>query len=163
MSAIRLAGEADLPRIVEIYNASIPGRMSTADLEPVSVEARRPWFDSHSAERRPLWVLEDGDAISGWLSLTDWHTRAAYGATVQIGVYVAAEAQGRGVGRTLVDHAVSAAPGLGIRRMIGLVFSHNAASLALFARCGFERWGLLPGVTVLDGVEHDVAIIGRRC
>jgi len=163
VSAIRLATEADLEPIVAIYNASIPARMSTADLEPVSVDARRPWFDSHNAERRPLWVLDDGGAIAGWLSFTDWHTRAAYSATVQVGVYVAPHAQARGVGRTLLEHAIAAAPGLGIRRIIGLVFSHNAPSLALFERCGFERWGLLPGVTVLDGVEHDVAIIGRRC
>ncbi len=31
----------DLCAIVAIYNAAIAGRMATADLEPVSVEARR--------------------------------------------------------------------------------------------------------------------------
>jgi L-amino acid N-acyltransferase YncA len=160
--SIRLATAQDLDAIVEIYNASIPARMSTADLEPVSTEARRPWFDSHSPERRPLWVLEDDGAVAGWLSFTDWHTRAAYGATVQIGVYVAPHAQGRGVGRTLLEHALAAAPALGVRRIIGLVFAHNTASLTLFERCGFERWGLLPGVTVLDGAERDVAILGWR-
>ena len=38
---LRDATEADLPAIVEIYNATIPGRMVTADLEPVTVESRR--------------------------------------------------------------------------------------------------------------------------
>ncbi len=28
----------DLPRIVEIYNQAIPTRLSTADLEPVTIE-----------------------------------------------------------------------------------------------------------------------------
>lgn len=160
---IRLATLDDLEEIVAIYNASIPARMSTADLEPVSVDARRPWFDSHSPDRRPLWVLEEDGAIAGWLSFTDWHTRAAYGATVQIGVYVSPDFRRRGVGSALLAHALAAAPGLGIRRIIGLVFAHNDASLALFERCGFERWGMLPGVTVLDGVERDVAIVGLRC
>lgn len=35
---VRDAVEADLPAIVDIYNASIPGRMATADAEPVTVE-----------------------------------------------------------------------------------------------------------------------------
>lgn len=160
---IRIAALDDLDAIVDIYNAAIPARMSTADLEPVSVNARRPWFDSHSPDRRPLWVDERDGRIAGWLSLTDWHTRAAYAATVQVGVYVAPDAQRQGVGRGLVEHAIAAAPGLGIRRIIGLVFAHNASSLTLFERCGFERWGLLPGVTVLDGAERDVAIVGYRC
>ena len=36
---IRHAGKADLPAIVDIYNASIPGRLATADTEPVTVPA----------------------------------------------------------------------------------------------------------------------------
>lgn len=35
---VRDAVEADLPAIVDIYNARIPGRMATADAEPVTVE-----------------------------------------------------------------------------------------------------------------------------
>ena len=41
---IRNAVDGDLERIVEIYNAAIPGRLATADTAPVSVEARRGWF-----------------------------------------------------------------------------------------------------------------------
>jgi len=46
--------------------------------------------------------------------------------------------------------------------LLGFVFAHNTPSLALFGRFGFERWGLLPRVAVLDGVERDVAILGLR-
>ena len=51
--AIRNAEFADLPRIVEIYNSSIPGRLATSDLEPVTVESRIEWFASHKADRYP--------------------------------------------------------------------------------------------------------------
>jgi phosphinothricin acetyltransferase len=34
----------DLPAIIDIYNATIPGRMVTADLEPITVESRLRWF-----------------------------------------------------------------------------------------------------------------------
>jgi phosphinothricin acetyltransferase len=39
---------------------------------------------------------------------------------------------------------------------------HNAASLQLFERLGFERWGALPRVARLDGVARDIVIVGRH-
>jgi phosphinothricin acetyltransferase len=41
---IRDAVESDLPEIVSIYNAPIPGRLATADTEPAAVSGRRAWF-----------------------------------------------------------------------------------------------------------------------
>ena len=43
--ADRIATREDLPQIVAIYNATIPSRAVTADLEPVSVQSRVEWFD----------------------------------------------------------------------------------------------------------------------
>ena len=54
---IRDAVEADLPAIVDIYNAAIATRLATAQLEPVAVEERRNWLKEHSPDRYPLWVL----------------------------------------------------------------------------------------------------------
>jgi phosphinothricin acetyltransferase len=159
---IREAQRADLPAIVAIYNETIPGRESTADLEPVSVEQRRPWFERHSSDRRPLWVLEDGGEIVAWLSLEDYKDRAAYGASAEIGLYVAEAHRRAGYGRALLANAVAAAPGLGIRALLAVVFAHNAASVALFESFGFERWGLLPAVTRLDDRDADVLILGRH-
>ena len=45
---------------------------------------------------------------------------------------------------------------------MGKIYGHNEPSLRLFAAFGFERWGLLPRVAVLDGTERDVVIVGRR-
>jgi phosphinothricin acetyltransferase len=44
---IRDAVESDLPAIIDIYNATVPTRMVTAELEPATVEARLPWFREH--------------------------------------------------------------------------------------------------------------------
>ena len=65
---IRDAGEADLPAIVAIYNDAIITRMSTAQLDPVTVAERLPWFRGHSPERHPLWVLEAEGTVAGWFS-----------------------------------------------------------------------------------------------
>jgi phosphinothricin acetyltransferase len=160
---IRHAGPADLPRIVAIYNASIPGRMATADTEPVSVASREAWFRDFEPARRPIWVAEDpAGSVAAWLSLRSFYGRPAYHATVEIGVYTDPQAARRGAARALVAHAIGAAPALGIRTILAFVFAHNAPSLALFARAGFGQWGLLPRVAELDGVERDVAVLGLR-
>lgn len=159
----RHAQVADLPAIVAIYNASIPGRAATADTEPVSIASRETWFAEFDPARRPLWVVDDpAGGIAAWLSVRSFYGRPAYHRTAEIGVYTAPEAQRRGIARALLRHAISTGPALGLATLVAFVFGHNTASLALFDRMGFVRWGTLPGVAELDGVERDLAILGRR-
>ncbi|SMC29972.1 phosphinothricin acetyltransferase [Andreprevotia lacus DSM 23236] len=163
----RPALPADLPAIVDIYNASIPGRLATADTEPVSVASREAWFAAHQPQRRPVWLCEETDgagriSVAGWLSFSDFYGRPAYGRTAELSIYVAAAAQRQGVGRFLLEAAIVAAPGLQIDTLLGFIFGHNQPSLNLFAQYGFVRWGELPRVAVLDGIERDLVIVGRR-
>jgi L-amino acid N-acyltransferase YncA len=159
---IRYATHQDLPDIVAIYNASIAGRMATADTQPVTVAARETWFRDHDPERRPLLVAEDARGIAGWLSVRSFYGRPAYHATVELGYYVAPDRRGQGVGRLLLGEALSRAPGLGVRTLLAFVFAHNAPSVGLLEAFGFARWGLLPAVAEMDGREYDVLIMGRR-
>jgi L-amino acid N-acyltransferase YncA len=157
----RDATVSDLPRIVEIYNGTIPSRTATADLEPVSVESRLHWYSEHEPARRPLWVVDiDGD-VQAWLSLSSFHERSAYDGTAEVSVYVSEAHRAAGVGSFLLGEAIERAPDLGLHTLVALVFGHNAASIALFSRFGFEPWGWLPGVAILDGVARDLAILGR--
>ena len=159
---IRDAADADLPAIVEIYNASIPGRRATADTEPVSVESRRPWFHGHTATARPVWVAESDGTVVGWLSFRSFYGRPAYRATAEISVYVAPTHQGRGVGGRLLSEAVRRSRDFGLKTLLGFIFAHNEPSLQLFEKLGFARWGCLPRVAELDGVERDLVIVGLR-
>jgi len=138
--------------------------MATADLEPVTVDARLPWFREFDPVRRPLWVLTDeGETLPrAWLSLRSFYGRPAYHATAEIAVYTAPAAQRRGLARALLRHAIDAAPGLGLRTLLAFVFGHNAPSIALFRAHGFAEWGLLPKVAELNGAERDLAILGLR-
>jgi phosphinothricin acetyltransferase len=161
---IRHATASDLPSIVEIYNAAIPGRMATADTTPVTVDGREAWFAEFDPARRPLWVTcESDDVPLAWLSLRSFYGRPAYHETVEIGVYTAPVAQRRGLARALLRHALMQAPKLGIRTVLAFVFGHNRPSLTLFAAEGFATWGTLPEVAELDGVRRDLVILGRTC
>jgi L-amino acid N-acyltransferase YncA len=159
---IRDATREDLAGIVAIYNATVPSRLSTADLEPVSVESRVAWLERRDRARHPLWVAELDGELAGWLGFEQFYGRAAYAATAELSVYVAAGRRRAGVGSALLERALQRAPGFGLSTLLALVFAHNEPSVQLFARRGFERWGYLPRVALLDGVERDLLVLGRR-
>src|SRR3954468_3918292 len=159
---IRDALEADLPAIVEIYNAAIATRTSTAFLGPVTIEERLPWFRRHSPGAFPLWVVELESEIAGWLSFHEFIPRPAYNGAAEISIYVNEKFRRRGIGRTLLARAIATAPKLNIRMLLGYVLGHNEASLALFAQGGFERWGHLPRIARFETAERDLVIVGRH-
>lgn len=161
---IRNAQASDLQAIVAIYNDAIPGRMATADTTPLTTAEREPWFAEFDPARRPLWVFtaDGSDGVQGWLSLRSFYGRPAYHRTVEVAVYVATTAQRRGIAKSLLQHALARAPGLGVQTLLAFVFGHNVPSVDLFRRAGFVQWGWLPGIAELDGVERDLFILGRR-
>ena len=162
LQGLRLAAPADLPAIVAIYNATIPSRLVTADLEPVTVASREPWFAAHQRAGRPLWVVERGGALAAWLSFSSFYGRPAYDGTAEVSVYVDGRHRRQGLGGALVDEAVRAAPALGVHTLLGFIFGHNTPSLSLFEARRFTRWGTLPRVAVLDGIGRDLVIVGLR-
>jgi L-amino acid N-acyltransferase YncA len=157
---IRDATEADLPAIVAIYNAAIPRRMATADLEPVSCESRLAWFHRRSPSKHPLWVIEVEDVVAGWLSFQAFYGRPAYHATAELSIYIAPDYHRRGLGQQLLSQAIDQSPSLGIKTLVSLIFAHNLPSLKLFEKFNFQLWGHLPKVADLDGVECDLIIMG---
>ncbi len=152
----------DLAKIVEIYNASIPQRLATADLEPISLESRQLWFTNHHCDRYPLWVMAKGTDVMGWLSLQRFYGRPAYHKTAEISIYIAPNYQHQGVGRQLLQHAIAESPRLGLHTLMGLIFAHNQPSLKLFKGLDFEQWGYLPEIADFDDIKRDLVIMGRK-
>lgn len=159
---IRDAVIDDLPAIVAIYNSTIPSRVVTADLEPVTVASREPWFYQHTPDFRPLWVAESNGSMIGWLSFQSFYGRPAYNATAELSIYVTEAMRGQGLGKYLLQEAMNACPRLGLKTLLGFVFGHNEPSLRLFQSFGFEEWALMPSIAELDGVERDLVIVGKR-
>lgn len=159
---VRDALISDLPAIVDIYNSTISSRMVTADIEPVTIESKQLWFSEHSPQMRPLWVMEHGGRVCGWVSFESFYGRPAYKATSEISIYIYMDYRGRGLGRFLLNKAIDACPELQIKTLLGFIFAHNTPSLNLFEGLGFQRWACLPNIAELDSVERDLVIVGRR-
>ncbi|WP_294312276.1 GNAT family N-acetyltransferase [uncultured Chryseobacterium sp.] len=159
----RNATPEDLPKIVEIYNSTIPSRMVTADTEDITVESRVRWFHEHTPERRPLWMVEDQqDNVLGWVSFSSFYGRPAYNGTVELSIYMAENSRGKGYGKKVLQYCIDNAPKFDVKTLLGFIFLHNEPSLKLFRHFGFEDWGVFPDVAVLDGVERTLVILGKR-
>lgn len=158
----RQAQPGDLEQVVQTYNATVPGRMVTADLEPVTVESRVKWFNEHSPGFRPLLIVEASEGYAGWMSFSSFYGRPAYNGTAEISIYLEENFQGKGLGKACLLHAEKIAPSIGVHTLLGFIFGHNAPSLRLFYKCGYEKWGHLPRVALMDNIERDLIILGKR-
>jgi L-amino acid N-acyltransferase YncA len=159
----RNAELSDLEKIVEIYNTTVASRMVTADTEPISVESRMQWFNEHSPEKRPLWIIENEDNQTiGWVSLQSFYGRPAYDGTVEISIYMDENQRGKGLGKQILKDCIQKSADLGVKTLLGFIFAHNEPSIKLFQHFGFEEWALFPNVAELDGQERSLKILGKR-
>ena len=156
------ARPSDLKKIVETYNSTVPSRLVTADLEPVSTESKQAWFDNHSPEERPLWLIYVDKVYAGWMSFNSFYGRPAYKGTVEVSIYLEASARGKGLGKACLQKAFDACPALQINTLLGFIFDHNEPSLQLFYKMGFEKWAHLPRIANMIDTERGLIILGKR-
>jgi L-amino acid N-acyltransferase YncA len=157
MVTIRAATITDLPAIVAIYNEAVAQRFATADLDPITIADRSQWFHDHDPASYPIFVAEREGTVAGWCSLSAHRPgRAALRRTAEISYYVRAADRGRGVATALVQHAIDQAPRLGKHVLFGILLERNDASIRLLKKCGFQLWGRLPDVALIEGelVSH---------
>lgn len=152
----------DLTQIVDTYNSTIPSRLVTADLEPVTAFSKLQWFNSHSNNKRPLWLVTCDDEYAGWMSFNSFYGRPAYDGTVEISIYLEEKFRGKGLGKACLQKAIDTAPSLKISNLLGFIFGHNEPSLKLFYQFGFEKWAHFPGIANMDGILRDLIILGKK-
>jgi len=87
-----------------------------------------------------VFVAEDDGAVLARLSLArDPHPASRH--VADLGLMVAADARRRGIGRALLDEAVTWARTAGVRKLELHVFPWNEPALRLYESFGFEREG----------------------
>jgi phosphinothricin acetyltransferase len=160
---IRIAQEADLVQIVEIYNQAIALRSATADLTPVEPSDKQQWLEEHVPEKHPVYVAKVDDKIVGWCSLSPYRRgRMALRYTAEISYYVHEGYRRMGIGSALAKHAISQCETLDIKTLFALLLDVNVASVQLLEKLGFAKWGHLPNVADFDGQECGHLIYGLR-
>lgn len=140
-----------------IYAAGIATGNATFQTEPPTWEA---WNAGHLRTCR--LIARRGEAVIGWAALSGVSGRAVYAGVCEVSIYVAPEAQGRGIGRRLLGALIDASEDDGRWTLQAGIFPENAASVALHERCGFRLVGRRERLGALHGVWRDVLLLERR-
>jgi phosphinothricin acetyltransferase len=160
---VRDARGEDLARLTEIYNHYVVTSPATFDIEPVTVEERRPWFRQFaSAGPHRLLVAEEGDVVLGYAASHQFRPKKAYDSTVETTVYCAPEATGRGIGRLLYGALLDALDGEELHAALAAIALPNDASVALHEEFGFALVGVMHDVGRKLGRYWDVAWYEKR-
>jgi L-amino acid N-acyltransferase YncA len=160
---IRIAQAGDLLAINDIYNQAVRQRFCTAHLVPLNMEEQEKWFASHDPARHPVFVAAYTEHIAGWVSLGAYRKdRQALAHVAEVSYYVDENERGKGIGSRLLEHAVNVAPGFGFSVLIAILLNKNPASIALLEKFGFENWGVMPGIALIDGQEADHLYYGLK-
>jgi ribosomal protein S18 acetylase RimI-like enzyme len=91
-----------------------------------------------------------------------WHHAAVFVAEADVadlGLMVAADRRGRGIGRALLSAAVDWARDAGVTKLELHVFPWNEPAIRLYERFGFEREGVRRGHYLRDGEEVDAILM----
>jgi phosphinothricin acetyltransferase len=148
---------ADWPEVRAIYLEGIASGQATFETDAPPWEE---WDRSHHAFGR-LAARVEGRVV-GWAALSPVSRRECYAGVSEVSVYVAGSAQGRGVGRRLLEAAVAESEGHGIWTLQGATFPTNEASLRLQRACGFREVGRRERIARLRGEWRDTVLTERR-
>lgn len=144
---IRPASFSDISTITRIYAHAVTTGTASFELDPPDQGEMTRRMRAVLDGGFPYLVAEVDGTVVGYAYASSYRTRPAYRFTVEDSVYVAPQAQRRGVGRALLISLVEACAALGFRQMIAVIGDSNqAASIGLHRACGFEHVGNLRNI-----------------
>ncbi|MFL5298412.1 MAG: GNAT family N-acetyltransferase [Phenylobacterium sp.] len=154
---VRPATAEDADALAAIYGDAVLNGFGTFEEiapSPADMDGRRRAVQDMGL---PYLVAEDGGQVLGFAYAGPFRPRAAYRYTLEDSVYVAPEAKGKGVGRTVLTAVIEACEALGVRQLMAVIGdSGNAGSIGLHTALGFERTGVGHSVGFKHGRWVDI-------
>ncbi|MFE2019358.1 GNAT family N-acetyltransferase [Streptomyces sp. NPDC059499] len=161
---VRPGTEADLEVLTDIYNHYVRETALTFDTAAFTPAERLPWLRSHPEDGpyRLLVAREDSTAdnatgILGYATSSPYRPKAAYSTSVEVSVYCAPDATGRGIGTLLYKALFEALAGEDIHRAYAGIAQPNEPSARLHDAFGFRHVGTYTEVGRKFGRYWDVS------
>ena len=154
---IRSFSENDFLAVQNIYQQGIDTGNATFQTEAKSWQQ----WNSSMLNYCRLVAVED-EKVLGWAGLSAVSSREVYSGVAEVSVYVANQAQGKGLGHALLCALINESESNGIWMLQASIFPENINSIALHARNGFRQVGNREKLGKLNGVWRNVILMERR-
>lgn len=141
---------ADWPAVEAIYREGIEAGNATFESEPPSWET----FDAGKVRDARLVAVDDDGSVVGWAAASPISSRPAYRGVIEHSVYVAAAAQGHGIGKQLLWAFLQAAEAAGYWMVQSSIFPENLASIRLHESAGFRPVGIRSKIALMIDGPH---------
>jgi phosphinothricin acetyltransferase len=158
---LRLATSGDAGAICEIYAPFVVASNVSFETVPPDTEAMRARIESGGDLYPWLVAVEESGAVLGYAYATAFRPRPAYRFAVETSVYLAPEAQGRGIGSRLYKSLIGTLEAQGFAQAIAAITLPNAPSICLHEALGFAPAGTYRKVGYKYGEWHDVGLWQR--
>jgi phosphinothricin acetyltransferase len=160
---IRDAKAEDVERINDIHNQAILEKFKLAYVTPWTKERCLEWFREHDRKTYPVYVAETDSVVTGFVYISPYKPgRPALSQTAEISYFMDRDYRGKGTGGKLVAYMEAQCCKLGIKTLFAIIIDRNGASIQLIEKCGYEKWGYLPGVAIFDHIEVGHLYYGKR-
>ena len=157
---IRTAQAEDAADIQAVYAPFVQETSVSFETVPPSVETMVARISSNLA-RHGYFVAQSDAGILGFAYASPYRPRPAYERTAEVSVYLAPQAQGRGLAQALYRALFAHLAARGFHTAVAIVTLPNPQSAQLHERCGFAHVGSLQDVGRKFGQWHGTAIYQR--
>jgi len=156
-TSIRSLQKEDFAACAKIYKAGMATGVAT-------FETKVPGWETWNAKFLELcrFVAEIDTTIVGWCALSPFSTRDVYRGVAEVTIYIASEAQQKGIGKLLLEHLIAESEISGFWTLQARIFTENTASIVLHEKCGFRQVGVREKLGQRDGVWYNNVLLERR-
>jgi len=160
---IRPAHSRDLAVITAIYDDAVRHGTASFELDPPDQAEMARRYETLRAGGYPYLVAElDGDVV-GYAYAGPYRARPAYRWSVEDSIYVAPQAQRRGIGSALLARLLAEAEAGGFRQMLAVIGdSANTGSVEVHRAAGFRLVGTFENVGFKFGRWLDTVLMQRE-
>jgi L-amino acid N-acyltransferase YncA len=145
------------PQVRSIYLEGLATGLASFE---VTAPTWEEWDQSHLPCCRLLVCWQE--QVAGWAALSPVSRRAVYAGAAETSIYISAAAQGKGLGKLLLNALITESEQVGIWTLQAVIFAENVASQSLYLTCGFRMVGHRERIAQRGGVWHDTVLMERR-
>lgn len=139
MEEIVPASLSDAESIASIYNHYVHHSIATFEEQPVSAEEMVARMNKVVAQNLPWLILKEDGELSGFAYATGWRERSAYRFSVELTIYLAANAGGKGMGTRLYQALFDELVKLNVHCTLAGISLPNEASVKLHEKMGMKK------------------------